>query len=349
MKIIHFDPKKGAKLRIVSPEDLWTLRRIIEPGDIVYGVVFRKVKIGGEEERARVARERFYVGIKVDKVEYLADRIRLIGEIVESEQLPRGATQSIEFGIGDEIRIEKTWPLYQQKLLHEAEKLSRIPKLLVCVLDDEQANIGLFTFEQIRKLARVELGLAKKRYEKKELGALKKLAKKIIQFFDEYNCESLLLASPLFWKDKLFEQIIQIKPELKEKVILESVSTGSERAFTELLGKDLLKNILKYSRALKEHRLIEKFTALLATNGPVAYGFTEVREAAEQGAIDTLLITERAIMDAREKGEYDEIERLIKAVESTRGEVHILSSELEPGQKLDGLGGFGAILRWKIR
>jgi protein pelota len=51
---------------------------------------------------------------------------------------------------------------------------------------------------------------------------------------------------------------------------------------------------------------------------------------------------------SREKGEYEEIEKLIDAVESAKGDVHIISSEHEAGSKLSGLGGIAALLRYKI-
>jgi len=39
---------------------------------------------------------------------------------------------------------------------------------------------------------------------------------------------------------------------------------------------------------------------------------------------------------------------MMKIVDQTKGEIHIISSEYEGGRKLDGLGGIGAILRYKL-
>ena len=38
----------------------------------------------------------------------------------------------------------------------------------------------------------------------------------------------------------------------------------------------------------------------------------------------------------------------MKIVDSTKGEILIISSENEAGKKLDGLGGIAAILRFKL-
>jgi protein pelota len=38
----------------------------------------------------------------------------------------------------------------------------------------------------------------------------------------------------------------------------------------------------------------------------------------------------------------------MKTAEQTKAEIYIISSEHEGGKKLDGLGGMGAILRYKL-
>ena len=45
---------------------------------------------------------------------------------------------------------------------------------------------------------------------------------------------------------------------------------------------------------------------------------------------------------------YDYIESIMKTVDSTKGDILIVSSDNEAGKKLDGLGGIAAILRYKI-
>ncbi len=38
----------------------------------------------------------------------------------------------------------------------------------------------------------------------------------------------------------------------------------------------------------------------------------------------------------------------MKVVDSTKGEIHIVSTEHEGGKKLDGIGGIAGILRYKL-
>ncbi len=62
------------------------------------------------------------------------------------------------------------------------------------------------------------------------------------------------------------------------------------------------------------------------------------------GLIPTMLL----IQDYRKKDKYEKLDYLMKTVDQTKGSVHIISSEHEAGQKLKGLGGLAAILRFKL-
>jgi protein pelota len=79
-----------------------------------------------------------------------------------------------------------------------------------------------------------------------------------------------------------------------------------------------------------------------------SYGIKETKNAAEAGAIKTLLITDKFIQKKREENKYKGIEEIMKQIDNTKGDIFIISSEHEAGKKLDGLGGIGAILRYKI-
>ena len=63
--------------------------------------------------------------------------------------------------------------------------------------------------------------------------------------------------------------------------------------------------------------------------------------AAEAGAIETLLLSDTKVRTA-------EADLLLKTVESSRGKFIIVSSLHEAGRKLESLGGFAAILRYRM-
>ena len=61
-----------------------------------------------------------------------------------------------------------------------------------------------------------------------------------------------------------------------------------------------------------------------------------------------MLITDDLIHKKRQEEKFEEIDFLMRKVESMQGKIHLISSEHSGGKKLDGLGGIGSILRYKI-
>jgi len=66
-----------------------------------------------------------------------------------------------------------------------------------------------------------------------------------------------------------------------------------------------------------------------------------VRKAAEQGAVETLMVASDLVREP-------EIDELMRAVSNSRGRVVVFSLEFEPGKRLEALGGVAAITRYRI-
>ena len=50
----------------------------------------------------------------------------------------------------------------------------------------------------------------------------------------------------------------------------------------------------------------------------------------------------------RDENSYGRLEAIMKVVEQAKGSITIITSEHDGGKKLDGIGGIGAILRYKV-
>ena len=61
-----------------------------------------------------------------------------------------------------------------------------------------------------------------------------------------------------------------------------------------------------------------------------------------------MLVTDKLIQQLRADNKFAELDRLMKSVDKAKGKVWIISTEHEGGKKLQGLGGIGAILRYKM-
>ncbi len=350
MKIINFNRREGiAKIRVDTLDDLWHLSKIIEVGDAVAGEIKRKVKLSGEGERSKVVVKNYFAKILAKKTKLESSVLKISGEILEgSEELAIGAAHTLDIFPADVIKLYKQkWHDYQLRRLEEAEKASKAPKALVVVLDDEQAHIAALTASGFQYLAGFELRLAKKRFVEKTDNGLGKVVAEILRIDFESNPSTIVVASPIFWKEVMIEAIKEKDAKIIKKIKLEGVSTGTRRALTELINRGVLEKVLKKSQLQKEFDLIEELMVEIAKKGLATYG-KEVIKAVEANAVKTLLFTDEIIEKAREKEKFGDFEKLIDAVEAQGGEVHIISTDNEAGEKLKGLGGIAALLRYKI-
>jgi protein pelota len=83
--------------------------------------------------------------------------------------------------------------------------------------------------------------------------------------------------------------------------------------------------------------------ALGKENGLAAYGFSDVENAANSGAVDSLIVCDDLFI-----GNRNRVENIMQSVKNARGEVHILNHAGDAGKQLASLGGIAATLRYKI-
>ena len=63
MKIRHENLRKGeVKVNIENLDDLWYLSTIADPGDLIRGETYRKIKIGADIDKSgKVVKKRFFL------------------------------------------------------------------------------------------------------------------------------------------------------------------------------------------------------------------------------------------------------------------------------------------------
>ena len=166
------------------------------------------------------------------------------------------------------------------------------------------------------------------------------------EYFLRFHPENVILASPAFYKEELAKKITS--PELKKKIVLATCFDVGESGIYEVLKRPELQNVLKNNRAREEQLLVEELLVGINKNSAVAYGWKEVAKAVETGAVKDLLVTDMLIKQLKEEGKFLELDQLMKTVDASQGKIHLLSSENEGGKKLNGLGGIGALLRYRM-
>jgi len=352
MRIIHQNLRKGeVKVKIDSPEDLWYLSHIIDANDTISGKTIRKIKKSGADERSsNVTRVPVFMSIKAEKIEIneAADALRITGTILEGpEDIPHGSHHTFNVEDGSEIRIVKEeWLKYQLDKLKDASREKK-SKILIVLFDREEAYIGLMKSYNYEILTHIAGNVSKKAdISTTESTFYRDLIKMMKEYAGRYEVQHIILASPSFWKEELFKELKD--DELKSKIIQATCSSVDKNAFNEVIKRDEVKQALMEERVSSEIKSVESLMSEIARKGAASYGFRQVSDAVNLGAVSVLLISTSLITKKRQDSSYQELDSLMRAVERMNGSVMIINSEHDGGKRLDGLGGIGAILRYKL-
>ncbi len=350
MRLISKDTKKGEyKIKTENLDDLWYLSHIIDSGDLIRGSTVRKIKIGGEDERkARISKKKVFLEIELEKTEFKDDILRLSGIIKDGpEDLPRGSHHTFNIDENSTITIKKErWLKYQLDKLKEAVAAKQ-PDILICILDREEALFALSRRRGYDILNRLKGEVQKKDENVVAKGNFyEQIVILLKEYISRYKIENVIIASPAFWKEELMKHIED--DNLKSRITEAACSSVDEGAINEVLRRNEVREVLKQDRIAKEVKLVEQLMQEIAKDEKAAYGMKEVEKAANAGAVKMLLVSDGYISEMREKERYGPLDKTMKLIDDMKGEVHIIGSEHESGKKLDGLGGIGAILRYKI-
>jgi len=350
MKLINKNLKKGElKVKIENLDDLWYLSAVIDPNDIIKGKTVRKLKLGDKETRSgSVIKKSVFIKLKADKIEFTKDKLRIGGIIIEGpEDIPRGSHHTFTLEENSIITIIKErWLNFQLDKVNEACKEKK-SKILICIFDREEAYFALLKKNGYELLLNLKGDVQKKAVEERIKGGFYGLIINTLkEYAKRYEIERIILASPSFWKEELFKELKD--DDLRKKIIQATCSSADEKSINEVLKRSELKEALHEQRAADEMKAVEELLEEISKDGKAAYGIMETTTAVESGAAKTLLLTDNFIIKKREQQNFDKIESLMKLTEQLKGKVMIISSEHDAGRKLDGLGGIGSVLRYRV-
>lgn len=347
MRILKIDSEKGF-LHIIPEieDDLWHLERVIEKGDLVSGTADRKIKPKEAGEKPR--RVKLSVTLEVDSVEFhrFSGRLRVSGKIVEgkpAELLEIGAQQSLEVSLGEPVKIQKQeLKQFQVQRLKKAAAATKKGKVLLVVLDDEEATFGLLGELQIEEKGRVKSGKSGKRLEGEEAderGYFGEILKKV----RDGKSSRVIVAGPGFTAEK-FKAFLKERESTGKQFFFTKTNSVGKTGLQELVKSNALDRVVMEMQLVKESRMVEEVLAELGKgSGLVEYGTKQVKKAVEMGAVQKLLVADKTLLEKR-----NEIEEMMHKAEQMKGEVHLVNSEHEAGKKLVSLGGVAALLRYRV-
>jgi protein pelota len=359
LKVVHRNLKKG--ILVLKPEnldDLWIMYNVILPGDKVYAKTQRRIKVRDETIRQDSGeRVPLYLGIQVENVAYDPNynRLRVKGTIIQGpeELIKLGSHHTLSLELGFEVRIEKEfWHDYQLKRVEESLGSEDRPKALVVAIEEGEACVAKVGDYGIDVRANISVGIPGKQDESKQRDQIlsnffSDVYSVIKQSLSDKRIKSIVIAGPGFTKER-FLSYLQKDGDVAKRSSLENVSNGGEAGIHEVIKRGALTKVLQEVRLVEESDVTEELLRRLGKDDHTAvYGRDEVAKAAQYGAIETILITDKMLRGASAE-ERKKLDDLLRNTEKMRGKVMILSAENEPGEELSSLGGIAALLRFRI-
>jgi len=345
MRLIDQNPAAGCmRVQIETEDDIWHLYNVLECNDLVTASTTRREEKVADKLRAeRAEKKRMTLGIRLEKIEF-SDfdlRLKLLGLIEEGPQ-DIGQHHTLMLEPGESLTICKDkWRESQVERLRRAVFDSTKPKIVFVSLDQDDATIGVLRQFGLKEVATIRSMRSGKQYVEKDqadnyhdeiISKLKGLVEREMP---------LVLLGPGFEKEVLAQYGKSSAADIFKASYVYHTGQSGMAGINELMKKGMGSDILRQSRVGIEMEAMEQVMEQLGKDGLATYGNNEVRDAAEAGAVETLLV-----LDSRIR-EHD-LDDIVRAVESQKGNVIIVSEQHDAGQELNALGGMAAILRYKI-
>ncbi|MEM2839447.1 MAG: mRNA surveillance protein pelota [Thermoplasmata archaeon] len=344
MRLLHQDTRTGEiKLYIESLDDLWHLRNLIAPRDVVWANTSRRADEKGDKIRSeRPDKKYMRLGVRVERVELqdFQDRIRVHG-IIEGGPQDIGHHHTLTLGPGDDVSIFKEeWKKSDLERIRMALEQSDKPSIYFVSLDDSEAGLFLMTQFSIKELGNITRSGTGKMYESKsdQAAYFESIAEMLR---NALKGEPLVILGPGFAKEAFIKYLREKYPEIAKNAQIVSAGQTGAAGVAEVIKRGIGGKILDISRLAIETKLMEEVLTRIKMDGPVAYGIGDVRRAIELGAAEVLLLTDK-------EAKTSQGEELMKAVEKSSGRIEIISTTHDSGRQLESLGGYAAILRYKI-
>ncbi|WP_135661614.1 mRNA surveillance protein pelota [Halorhabdus rudnickae] len=355
MRIAEREDLEGGRERLTlvpeSLDDLWHLTYVIEPGDRVSGDTTRRIQRNDEQLRDTGGeREHIWAALEVEDVEFarFANRLRVSGVIADcsrEDQLGQHHTLNVEEH--DEIAVGKYWKPDQLERIEEAVEATDAPDVAVATVEEGQAYVHTVAQYGTEERASVTGPTGKGDYARPR----KELFAELTEVLSRTDADAIILAGPGFTKQDALAYIEEETTDLADSITTVDTSAVGDRGVHEVLKRGAVEDVQTETRIAEEAELIDELMARIADGVEVAYGPSEVTEAAEYGAIEHLLILDEHLRETRAgEGDWEiDADRVIERTEQQGGEVTVFSREFDPGQQLANLGGIAALLRYRLQ
>ncbi|MEM3397879.1 MAG: hypothetical protein QXU28_04480 [Nitrososphaerota archaeon] len=345
---------------MVLPEntlDLLNIFRLVSIGDVMYSETNREIKKERADGRFDSERVSVTFGIMVEKkfVDPLLRRISFTGRIVyESRELDLvGKYHTVHVVPGVELKIESRERfdrLYSFSLNYSRRRSRRI----ICItLDNEGVAVSEFSNLGLRVLYSKNIPSRTKMYEEFVEDSTYEVFDEVVKLMQGILKEDKDVEIALLGSSISVEKFVGYLGRKNAKNVLEKIkkkgytSLGREEGLREALRSGELREYAEELKPVKDSIEVENFIREMSGNPEkVALGLKEVLEAAKMKAVEKVLISEsflwENIIDER-------LSSLLDEAEHGRIKLRVILNGLEASDKIRGLGGIVATLRYPLR
>lgn len=374
MKLInnHFEKDSSGSVTLVAEdkEDLFTLYNLIQKRDEVELKTMRNIKKSGKDgskgSKAKTEKKLLRLKIDVEEIDFTPqdEVMRLRGKTTEPvEDVPVGTYHTAEIDFKHPFTLYKDdWDEIAFELINKSCSIDEKAEVGAVVLQEGVAHICLITENMTVLRQKIERSIPRKKrgdssaHDKSLDKFYELVSNTLVRDLNISKLKAIILASPGFTANGLFDKIFQIATLNNDKLLLQArskfivahSSTGFLQGLDEVLKTEEIQKQLSTTKFAKDVLLLDEFFKTLnADDGKAWYGPKECEKAINMGAVKNLLLTDSLFRsdDIAERKKYIELSEIVK---NTGGEVTIFSSLHESGIQLDQVTGIAVILNYPV-
>ncbi|WWC70401.1 mRNA surveillance protein pelota [Kwoniella pini CBS 10737] len=388
MKLVNKHVEKDGSgyvtLRPEDDEDMWHVYNLISEGDHVRAMAVRRVQTVSSTGSSDSFRVKTNLTLEVTKTTFSSaassssasssnqDKkieptasLQISGKVIEENEFVKlGAYHTLDLEANRDFRLTKVtgWDSVALERIQESTAEGRGAEIGAIVCGEGTAAICLLSEHMTTVRQRIDTSIPRKRkggtsgHDKAMENFLSTVYQAILRLIPFQDLKAIVIASPGFTKDTLYDYIFQQANLNNNKPLIQSRSkwikvhsnTSHVHGLVEALRAPEISKMLQGAKFAKEGLGLDKFHKMLATDELRAwYGPEHVALAVDRGAVGTLLISDDLFRssDPIKRNHYVE---MVESVRSKGGEVLIFSSMHESGQQLNLITGIAAILTYPL-
>jgi len=351
--VSEFIPKQGlCRLTVESPDDLWTLRRLLSPGDVVVTKSSRVSKREGDYARPdKGERIKVTIALKVEAItlDSSVARVRIRGKIVEAsdESVTKAGSHSLLISPGQELTIRKEdWRPSDTRILNSSTVSER--RFLLVTIDRREAGVGLLTGSHLAIVSTVESGASGKGGSNQKEVDMQPYFRKVLELLKATWREGdvVVVAGPGNTKLTM-ENVLRKDPDLrKNETLVEGFDLSGSDGVRALVKSDGFRKVASDSVLVEVQETVEEAIRRISRGERrIAYTLPRVSQAAEAGAVEKCMVSDDVFAS---KVDENALVETLNVIEEKGGKVFLIDSSLETGKQVSALGGIVALLRYDI-